>query len=127
MKTRELASSEWAVFFDCFSRRFRGRPVTLELSETADARGDALARRMPLIGLTVEPHNGPAESITVMVGDSPSENVVHVVRSPCRVRVAQVTNGEDEVLIIDSGSGPTTRIDFRHQAVDASTPAIGRL
>jgi hypothetical protein len=113
MKTRELASSEWAPFFDCFSRKFRGRPVTLELIETADARGDALARRLPLIGLTVEPPDGPAESITVMVGDSPHANVVHVVPRPCRVRVAQVTNGEDEMLIIDSGAGPTTRIDFR--------------
>ena len=120
MKTRELASTEWATFFDCFSRRFRGRLVTVELSETPDARADALARRLPLLGLTVEPVDGPAESITVMVGDSPRENVVHVVRSPCRVRVAQVSNGEDEILIIDSGSGPTTRVDFRQGPVDAA-------
>jgi hypothetical protein len=120
MTTRELALSEWAPFFDCFSRKFHGWPVTLDLSETPDARGDALARRLPLIGLTVEPTDGPPESITVMVGDSAHENVVHVVSSPCRVRVVQVTNGEDEMLIIDSGAGPTTRIDFRKPAVEAS-------
>jgi hypothetical protein len=113
MKTGELASSGWTSFFDCFSRQFRGRPVTLELSEATEARADALARQLPLIGLTVEPAHGPAECITVMVGDSPRENIVHVVRNPCRVRVAQLTNGEDEMLIIDSGAGPTTRIDFR--------------
>ena len=72
-----------------------------------------MAASLPLVGVTVEPSLGPAQSIVVMLGDSPRANVVHVVRDPCRVRVAQVTDGEDEVLIIDSGAGPTTRIDFR--------------
>ena len=121
MKTRELSPGEWKLFFDCFSRRFRGAPVTVDLSESPDGRADTVARHLPLIGVTVEPANGPAESISIMVGDSPRVNVVHMVRQPCRVRVAQVTNGEDEVLIIDSRGGPTTRIDFR--ASEARTEA----
>jgi len=120
MRTRELSAKEWAFFFDGFSRRFRGRPVTVGLSEAAEGRADTLAKAMPLLGVTVEPPRGRPESIVVMLGDSPRANVVHVVREPCRVRVAQLTDGEDDVLIIDSGAGPTTRIDFR---IIAAVPA----
>ena len=59
------------------------------------------------------PAQGTVESIAVMMGDSPHVNVVHMVREPCRVRVGQITGGEDEVVIIDPGAGPTTRLDFR--------------
>ena len=89
MNSRELSPGEWKTFFDAFSRRFQGVPVT------------------------VEPASGPAESIAIMAGDAPGENVVHVVRQPRRVTVAQVTNGEDDLLIIDAVDGPATRIDFR--------------
>jgi len=126
MKSRELSRAEWGKFFDCFSRRFRGRAVTVELGEfseappAAPARADRLADGLPLIGVTVEPPRGPVGSIAVMAGDA-HRNVVHFVRDPCRVRVAQMTNGEDDLLIIDSGAGPTTRIDFRRPA---ATPDV---
>ena len=121
MSTRELSPGEWRTFFDCFSRRFRGKAITVDLSETPDGRADTVARRLPLVGVTAEPAHGKVETIAVMLGDSPDDNVLHVVREPCRVRVVQITGGEDEVLLIDSGAGPTTRIDFRH--VDANEPA----
>ena len=113
MNTRELSPGEWKTFFDAFSRRFQGVPVTVDVCESRDGRAEMVARQLPLLGVTVEPPSGPAESIAIMVGDAPGENVVHVVREPHRVRVAQVSNGEDELLIIDSLSGLTTRIDFR--------------
>jgi hypothetical protein len=124
MKSRELSRAEWGRFFDCFSRRFRGRAVTVELGEFPEAASaapegaDRLAEGLPLIGITVEPPHGPAESIAVMAGDA-HQNVVHFVRDPCRVRVAQLASGEDEMLIIDSGAGPTTRIDFRRPSAAA--------
>jgi len=39
-------------------------------------------------------------SIEVMLGDTTAETVVHVVHQPTRIRVAQITGGEDEQLII---------------------------
>ena len=113
MHTRDLSPSEWNGFFDMFSRRFQGLPVTVELKESPDGRPATVARELPLLGVTVEPRSGPAESIAIMVGDAPGANVVHMVRGPRRVRVAQVSNGEDDVLIIDSVNGPTTWIDLR--------------
>jgi hypothetical protein len=114
MMTRELHPGEWAKFFDCFSRRFRGRRMTLGVT---DAGGDAplgtLADRLPLLGISMEPTRGPAEVIEVMLGDAPAQHVAHAIRRPSRVRVAQVSSGEDEVLLIDCEAGPTTRVDFR--------------
>ena len=113
MNSRELSPGEWKTFFDAFSRRFQGVPVTVDLGDPPDGRADPVARQLPLLGVTVEPASGPAESIAIMAGDAPGENVVHVVRQPRRVTVAQVTNGEDDLLIIDAVDGPATRIDFR--------------
>ena len=112
MTTRELQPVEWSWFFDCFSRQHRGRRMTIEVVDAPDAQAFTLAHRLPLLGITAEPRRGQVESIQVMVGDSPGSNVVHFIRQPSHVRVAQLTNGEDDMLIIDSESGPTTRVNF---------------
>ena len=116
MMTRELAPEEWAAFFDAFSRRFRGRHMTIEVAVAADADFRTLADRLPLLGITSEPAAAPTESIQVMLGDSPVQNVVHVIRQPSRVLVAQVSNGEDDRLTIESATGETTRVDFGQTA-----------
>ena len=121
MFTRELSPGEWRAFFDCFGRRFRGRPMAFDLGETAEDCAESVARRLPLVGVTAEPAHGRVETIAVVLGDCADDKVVHVVRDPCRVRVVQITGGEDEVLLIDSGAGPAARVDFRH--VDAVEPA----
>ena len=81
MMTRELTPEEWAAFFDCFSRRFRGRRMTIEVALAADADSRTLADRLPLLGITVEPAAAPADSIQVMLGDAQVQNVVHVIGS----------------------------------------------
>ena len=121
MNSRELSPGEWKTFFDAFSRRFQGVPVTVDLGASADGRAELVAKQLPLLGVTVEPSTGPPEFVAIMVGDAPDQNVVHVVREPRRVTVAQVTNGEDDLLLIESVDGSTTRIDFR--AAKARVPA----
>ena len=114
MRTRELNVDEWTSFFDRFSRRFHGRPVTV-LVRGSDARTRALARHLPLLGVTTEQHDGEVESIEILTGDPgdpPAKHVAHMVRAQCGVRVGQVSNGEDEVLVIQSRTDPTTFIDF---------------
>ena len=123
MTTRELQPAEWSRFFDGFSRQFRGRRTTVQVIDSPDAQCHTLALRLPLLGITAEPPRGRAESIHVMVGESPVGNVVHFIRQPSRVRVAQLSNGEDDLLIIDSAAGPTTRIDFRVVAAPDPAPS----
>jgi hypothetical protein len=119
MTTRELQPDEWAMFFDCFSRRLRGRPVTVLVGDS-DAATHAVARRLPLVGVTAEQSEGRVRSIEVLTGapgSPPAEHVSHVVRSPSAVRIGQVSNGEDEVLIIQSATDPTTFVDFSSREV----------
>ena len=124
MTTRELQAAEWARFFDGFSRRFCGRRMRVEVIASGEDRPCTLADRLPLLGITAEPSRGPARLIEVMLGDGASGDVAHVVREPSRVRVAQISDGEDEMLLIDSDGGPITRIDFRPvTAEDWSCPA----
>jgi hypothetical protein len=122
MRTRNLAREEWTAFFNAFSRRYVGQPTTIEMIPwMTGARPQTIARKMPLGGITAE-HDGTAAimAIEIMVGDSPREHLMHVIRDPCRVQIAQVTNGADELLLIDTEGGPTTRVDFSRRGLDAA-------
>ena len=113
MDVRELSPGEWTKFVDCFSRRFRGQPMTLRVAES-EGRGERLlAARLPLLGITAESAEGQLKVIEVMLGDSTVQNVVHIVRHPAHVRVAQITAGQDEQLVIEETTGETARIDLR--------------
>ena len=113
MNVRELSPDEWTNFFDCFSRRFRGQPMTLRVTESDGGGERILAGRLPLVGITCEPANGP-QAIEVILGDSPDENVVHVVRCPAHVRIAQIRDdGQDEQVIIEQTTGETAFIDIQ--------------
>jgi hypothetical protein len=128
MRIRELTRDEWTFFFDGFSRTHRGQPVTLEVRRGPAASVDngghdaTLARRLPFVGITAEPHTPEPRFIEVLAGVSPNEHVAHVVRNPLRVKVAQVTNGQDEVLIIESALDAVTLVDFRSQP--GALPAV---
>jgi hypothetical protein len=112
MMSRHLSPGEWGTFFDAFSRRFRGRCMSLQIAEAAGAAAHMLADRLPLLGVALRPTRGLAESIQLVLGYSPVQNVVHVVRQPARVRVAQVSDGEDEQIVIESAAGETVTLDF---------------
>lgn len=116
MRMRELQPDEWGKFFDGFSRSHQGRPVSVEVRTARHAHA-SVARWLPLVGVVADAHDaqGPKpDAIEVIVGDAPHGHVSHVVRHPTRVRVAQVSNGEDEMLVIESADEEgLTVVDFR--------------
>src|SRR5687768_338241 len=109
MDIRELDPNEWTAFFNAFSRHYRGLPVTVELTNNHPPQ--VIAKKMPLIGITAECRDAHVSVIEVILGDAPYGHLTHVVQQPTKVRIAQVTNGADELLLIDPAAGPTTRID----------------
>src|SRR5687767_14848456 len=111
MDIRELDSHEWTAFFNAFSRHYRGQCFTVELSN-GDHTPQIIARKMPLIGITAEHQGDAIRAVEIILGDAPYGHLTHVVRNPTKVWIAQVTNGADELLLIDAADGPTTRIDF---------------
>jgi hypothetical protein len=112
MTTRELTCDEWVSFFNAFSRRYRGQPVTIQRTGAAtDEPVQTVARRMALVGITAEYEDGIVTMIEIIVGESPDEHLMHVVRAPSHIWIAQVTNGADELLVIEADTG-TTSVDF---------------
>ena len=114
MTRRELAQDEWTSFFNGFSRTYRGRPVTLELREHGPMGApQMIARDLPLMGIAAEQCGGKVKSIEILIGDSVEDHLMHVVKAPSCVSVEQISNGEDEILVIESDTDPTVRVDFR--------------
>lgn len=126
MFTRELDISEWPGFFDCFSRQYRGRPITLELPEPHTlGKTETIARDLPLVGITAERSrcgHGVA-SIEILLGAGPEDHFIHTVNQPTHVLVGQITNGTDETIVIKSASDPTVRLDFSERTHPARPDA----
>jgi hypothetical protein len=126
MTTRELKFDEWAAFFNAFSRRYRGQTVTVELldkSSPNDRAAQVIARRVPLSGITAERRGNAIVDIEIMLGDGDNEHLVHIAHRPTKIRIAQVSNGADELVLIDTAAGQTTRIDFSPHGLDANALA----
>ena len=120
MDIRELKRDEWPAFFSAFSRHYRGQPVTVGLASGHPPQ--VIAKNLPLVAITAEHHGDAIPAIKIMVGDFPFGPFTHVAGEPVRVRIAQVTGGVDELLLIDTGAGPTTYIDFSPLGIDPLPP-----
>ena len=117
MSRRELSQNEWTSFFDGFSRKYRGRPVRLELREHGPMSApQMIVRDLPLMGIAAERGEGRVKAIEILVGDSLEDHLMHVVNAPSRVSVEQITDGEDDVLVIESQTDPAVLVDFRKRA-----------
>jgi hypothetical protein len=117
MHTRELHPQEWVTFFDGFSRTHRGVPMTIQAKVGPDIHSAVIARRLPLVGISAEPRGPQPEAIHIVVGTPPLSHISHTIRQPTRLSVSQVSDGEDELLIIESPGEATTVVDFcRHPA-----------
>lgn len=98
-----------------FSRHYRGQFITVDViapSSSDKPVPQVIARRVPLVGITAERSAAGIVDVQIMVGNGDSEHLVHVVNNPTRVHIAQVSNGADELLLIDTAAGQATRLDF---------------
>jgi hypothetical protein len=115
MSTRPIVREEWPMFFDTFSRHYRGQAVEVQiLGENLGVY--SIAHGQPLMGITAE--KTPAE-IEVMTGDS-SAHVTHVIKDPKAVWMQQGNNGKDSALKIDGKDGISVLVDFGPLAESAS-------
>lgn len=109
MHTVEIPREEWMAFLNRFSRDHQGEPVTVEL--LGSDIGDQLAARdVPLLGISADPKSSEGTAIEVMVGDSPSTNLIRVIHTPAHVLLAQDEKGVDQALQIEASDGPTTLV-----------------
>ena len=117
MPARQIASEEWAGFFDMFSRHYRGQAVDVQiLGENLGVY--SIAHGQPLMGITAE--KTPVE-IEVLTGDS-TAHVTHVIKDPSAVWMQQGNNGKDSALKIEGKDGISVLIDFGPLAASPQVP-----
>jgi hypothetical protein len=111
MSTREVARSEWASFFDIFSKQHEGWLATLEIfgNETG-ARSEAV--ELPFEGISFNSEDEP-ESLVINFGRTAVDHVSHVVERPTHVWLRQTTEGANDSLEIDEAGNQKTLLRFR--------------
>lgn len=109
--TRQIPRSEWATFFDSFSRQHDGWLASLELL-APDLGALTEVHNRPLAGIAAELHRSGRDSITIIFGRIPSE-LTHIINQPTRVWLKQTAEGADDALEIESAEGPTALLRFR--------------
>jgi hypothetical protein len=115
MSARQIACEEWPMFFDTFSRHYRGQLVEVQiLGENLGVY--SIAHGQPLMGITAEKTPGEIE---VMTGDS-SGHVTHVIKDPSAVWMQQGNNGKDSALKIEGKDGISVLVDFGPLAANAN-------
>jgi hypothetical protein len=109
--TKEIPSDEWMSFLDSFSLQHQGWLVTVEVI-APEIGAQEEASNLPLEGITSSESN-EHKSISISVGNQPSNHLTHTVNAPIRLWLKQTAQGADEALEIESTDGVKTLLRFR--------------
>lgn len=111
MQTRELSSTDWAHFFDEFSRDHHGWLATVE-REHRGHRVPEVVRR-PLVAITTEPA-GPRER-TVVITLHPTDDPQNTIRleHAAAVRVHETDEGLPQHVEVESDTGEHVMLRLR--------------
>ncbi len=111
MKTHEIPRTEWAAFFDGFSRRHEGRLITLEVF--GEEIGDQIEEReLALEGATAEVSDA-GDKIEIMIGIKSDDHITHTITRPNQVSLEQADDGADLVLAVKASDGTMTLLRLR--------------
>jgi hypothetical protein len=109
MRTRLVPRAEWFTFFEGFTRRQSGWPVTVWLLGPRIG-AQIEVRDLPFEGIVSDPL---ATSISIHLGGMPGKNVEHPVATPISVWLEMTDEGAEAALGINSADGTTTLLEFR--------------
>lgn len=111
MQSQEIPQDQWQTFFDDFSKRHVGQPVTIELINR-EYGDQPEGIRLPLVGVSLDPKDSSGQLIEIMVGGQTEADVNHIVRRAVRVLVAKSDDGQDRALEIDCRDQPNVLLNF---------------
>jgi Family of unknown function (DUF5335) len=109
----EIKRSQWAAYFDEFSKRNVSRSTRLETFGDLGAQEEE--QNLPLNGITAEETGTDAPRIEIMLGAaSPSDerHLTHTISRAARVFVKSSADGSDEALEIEDADGVKTLLRF---------------
>lgn len=110
---REIPANDWPIFFDRFSKDHLGAMVDLETRATGEHQ--LQAKDLPLEGISAETAGTRKGAIEVVVGAETDRSLTHIIEDPTSVKYG-TSDGVEELLEIDSDSGPTTLVHFKSEA-----------
>ena len=108
MRTRLIPHAEWFPFFEGFTRRHPGAPVTVWLLGP-HIGAQIEARDLPLEGIVADPLG---TAITISLGGPVGGNVEHPVARPTAVWEELTEDGAERALGINAADGTTTLVEF---------------
>ncbi len=103
-KMREIPANDWPAFFDRFSKDHLGAMVEGEPRATGEHQ--LQARDLHLDGISAVLGGTRKGSIEVTVGARTDQELTHIIEDPTSVKYGSA-DGVEEILEIDSDSGPT--------------------
>ena len=122
MKTRDIPRTEWAAFFDSFSRQHEGRRITLEVFGL-DIGDQIEERELALEGVTAELAEA-GDKIEIMIGAKPDDHITHTITAPNLVSLEQTDEAADLVLAIKAADGTMTLLRFLSAILPETVDAV---
>ncbi len=114
MFDREIPRDQWVRFLDGFSREHEGWIVNLQVTENGQQNGRE-ARDLPLMGISADLKHGDDDTIEVMLGNSKSQPMNHMLSKVQHITLQQNDQGADTGLVIEGRDGKAM-IQFRNPA-----------
>jgi hypothetical protein len=110
MQTVEIARNQWRGVLDDFSRKYRGKLVSLDvLGPSLGAQPGV--RDLPLIGIAAEP--GAQGAISIAAARSADDHLTHTIQSPTHIWIERSDEGTDVALEVESADGLKTILRFK--------------
>ena len=122
MNTREIPRTEWAAFFDSFSRRHEGWRATLDF--LGPDIGEQIEERELIFESVTAELSDTGDKIEILIGFGPDDHVTHTINDPERVSLEQTEEGADVALAIKEAGGETTLLRFPLSMLSATAGAV---
>ena len=108
MINRSIPHRDWFEFFQSFTHRHGGQPVTVTVA------GDAIgvhreARRLALLGIVAD---RKGTSLSILLGGPEGANVDHPIEEPVWVWLEMDDAGQDVALEVESQTGIRTIVEL---------------
>jgi len=108
--------ANWQNFFDKWSGSHQGELITLTGFQDGTHGRQTVQRKLPLIGISLDPRGSEAGHLIIMLGDTLDDNIEHILPDATEVRAnAEVAVSELSYLQISRADGSTMTV----QAGDA--------
>ena len=111
MRTVEISRGEWRRTFDAFSQVYGGWLVSLDIVMPPPAGTQEEFHLMPLVGITAEPFDGGA--VTISAAAPTGAQITHTIHSPTHIFVEKTGTGANAAVTVDSADGAKAVLRLR--------------